>query len=190
MLRGLSVDDTRQVYQAIRRAKPGGLGEVPQADVQDQRPPAISLTEAMHLAADRDLIARQYTNDFLQVFLAATYLERGLNEHRALGEVVVRAYLQLLAEFPDSLVARKCGPEVAGQVSLRAHAVLASGQDEQYRRCLEEFDFWLRADGHRRNPGTTADLVAAGLFVLLREQRLEWPVSFYDPAPELLPPVS
>ena len=29
--------------------------------------------------------------------------------------------------------------------------------------------FGSASDGHRRNPGTTADLVAAGLFVLLRE---------------------
>ena len=31
------------------------------------------------------------------------------------------------------------------------------------------FDRWLRADGHRRNPGTTADLVAATLFAAQRD---------------------
>jgi triphosphoribosyl-dephospho-CoA synthase len=40
---------------------------------------------------------------------------------------------------------------------------------EAYERALTELDFWLRSDGHRRNPGTTADLIAAGLFVGLRE---------------------
>ena len=45
--------------------------------------------------------------------------------------------------------------------------------DDAYRSAVADFDFWLRADGHRRNPGTTADLIAAGLFVLLREGRLE-----------------
>ena len=34
---------------------------------------------------------------------------------------------------------------------------------------LQELDEWLRADGHRRNPGTTADLVAASLFAAFRE---------------------
>jgi triphosphoribosyl-dephospho-CoA synthase len=38
---------------------------------------------------------------------------------------------------------------------------------------LAELDFWLRTDGHRRNPGTTADLIAAGLFVGLRERILQ-----------------
>ena len=34
---------------------------------------------------------------------------------------------------------------------------------------IAELDAWLRADGHQRNPGTTADLVAATLFADLRE---------------------
>nr|MCS5627460.1 triphosphoribosyl-dephospho-CoA synthase [Planctomycetota bacterium] len=33
---------------------------------------------------------------------------------------------------------------------------------------LEGLDAWLREDGHRRNPGTSADLVAACLFLGLR----------------------
>ena len=33
----------------------------------------------------------------------------------------------------------------------------------------EKFDLFLRADGHRRNPGTTADMIAAILFVAFRE---------------------
>ncbi|MFN5467079.1 MAG: hypothetical protein ACK5AM_03065 [Pirellulaceae bacterium] len=32
------------------------------------------------------------------------------------------------------------------------------------------FDQWLRADGNRRNPGTTADLIAAALMVALVRQ--------------------
>jgi triphosphoribosyl-dephospho-CoA synthetase len=34
---------------------------------------------------------------------------------------------------------------------------------------LEKLDDFLRADGNRRNPGTSADLTAATLFVALRE---------------------
>jgi triphosphoribosyl-dephospho-CoA synthase len=72
-----------------------------------------------------------------------------------------------LAEYPDSLIARKCGSEIAAEASCRAAKALTLRHtfDMAYRSELAEFDAWLRADGHRRNPGTTADLVAATLFV-------------------------
>ena len=38
---------------------------------------------------------------------------------------------------------------------------------------LAGFDAWLRADGHRRNPGTTADLIAATLFAGFRDGVLD-----------------
>ena len=71
----------------------------------------------------------------------------------------------------DLLIARKCGEKTAQQAADRASNVLQSGTplEEPYERALADFDFWLRCDGHRRNPGTTADLLTAGLFVLLRD---------------------
>ena len=52
----------------------------------------------------------------------------------------------------------------------RARAVLEAGwpTTEKGRKAIVELDNWLRAEGNARNPGTTADLIAAGLFVLLR----------------------
>jgi triphosphoribosyl-dephospho-CoA synthase len=52
----------------------------------------------------------------------------------------------------------------------------ASGEDV-YQAVLADFDFWLRSDGHRRNPGTTADLITAGLFVTLWEGTLRLPLA-------------
>jgi len=180
VLGALSPKDTRGVYEAIRVARPGGLGEVEKADVQSSSEPDISLVEAMGLAADRDLIARQYVNNFEQVFLAADLMEQKAKQNVALNDSIVWAFLSLLSELPDSLIVRKCGTKVAGEVSARAAAVLSKGDMASHEAC-REFDFWLRADGHHRNPGTTADLIAAGLFVLLRDQRLNWPVRFYNP---------
>jgi triphosphoribosyl-dephospho-CoA synthase len=180
VLRNLTVEDANQVYAAIRLAQPGGLGEVAEADVNAVEAPQITLREAMALAADRDLVARQYVNDFAEVRWTADRIAASAEE-QPLGEAIVRAYLELLAAHPDSLVARKCGPEVAAQVSAGARSVLDSLRhgEEAYQACRAEFDFWLRADGHRRNPGTSADLIAAALFTLLREQRITWPVRFY-----------
>jgi triphosphoribosyl-dephospho-CoA synthase len=65
--------------------------------------------------------------------------------------------------------------EVSGAVAL----VLDAAGEETYQAMLADLDFWLRSDGHRLNPGTTADIIAAALFVLLRDRRLNWPVRFY-----------
>jgi triphosphoribosyl-dephospho-CoA synthase len=180
VLDGLTSEDTRQVYAAIKAADPGGLGKVEHADVHAEQPPAMGLKEVMTLAADRDLVARQYVDDFGEVFWTADRIAAAARR-KPLGEAIVDGYIELLAEHPDSLIARKCGLDVATAASARAASVLnarASGEAE-YRAALTEFDFWLRADGHRRNPGTSADIVAAALFVLLRKGRINWPVRFY-----------
>src|SRR5262249_39315561 len=62
----LTVDDSRAVFEAIRLANPGGLGDAPEQDVRGQ--PTLPLREVMALAADRDLVARQYANGFREVF--------------------------------------------------------------------------------------------------------------------------
>jgi triphosphoribosyl-dephospho-CoA synthase len=176
----LDVADACEAYAAIRAAQPGGLGRVDEADVNDAAAPTLTLREAMRLAADRDLVARQYVSGFAEAFWTAERIAAAAAT-APLAEAIVAGYLELLAAHPDSLVARKCGPDLAAEVSAYAAQVLESRRlgDEAYRASVADFDFWLRADGHRRNPGTSADLVAAALFVLLRERRLHWPVRFY-----------
>ena len=181
VLDSLTPEDSELVYTAIREAKPGGLGKVETGDLNADDQPAMLLLEAMQLATNRDLVARQFTNGFREVFLTADYLAAGVQDGWCLSDAIVHAFLRLLAEFPDSLIARKCGQQTADEVSLRAATALSKGVpgEKEYDRAVRELDFWLRADGHRRNPGTSADLVAGGLFVILRDQRLNWPVAFY-----------
>ncbi len=62
----LNAEDAQLVYEAIRLAQPGGMGKVEEADVTGPAP--ADLRHAMQLAADRDLIARQYTNGLADVF--------------------------------------------------------------------------------------------------------------------------
>lgn len=182
ILEQLSVEDTHLVYEAIEWARPGGLGEVDQADVNNP-PPDIPLHEAMQLAADRDLVARQYCNNFAEVLERSSLIGLGLVGGMSINDIVVRAFLGLLSDEPDSLIARKCGHEMAAEVSRRATTVLALEDPQAYDAALADFDFWLRADGNRRNPGTTADLIAAALFVVLAQGNLGWPLKFYaDPA--------
>ncbi|MCI0359255.1 MAG: triphosphoribosyl-dephospho-CoA synthase [Planctomycetaceae bacterium] len=176
VLATLTAEDCRLVYTAIRLAMPGGLGKVEEMDIAGE-PPA-DLLFAMRAAADRDLVARQYTDDFRLVLEEALpLLIAGRSSGWSLTDSIIHAHLALLARYEDSLIARKCGSPTAKQVSARAGSVLATGGpgDEAYYESLADFDFWLRADGHRRNPGTTADLVAAALFAGLRDGQIQPP---------------
>jgi triphosphoribosyl-dephospho-CoA synthase len=84
---------------------------------------------------------------------------------------VIHCQLAWLVAFPDSLISRKCGPAVAADVQQRATAVVAAGglETAEGRAAGVALDRHLRSDGNRLNPGTTADLVTACLFVALRE---------------------
>jgi triphosphoribosyl-dephospho-CoA synthase len=169
-LDGLTRGDADLAYQAIRMAQPGGLGEVPGQDVRG--PPHVTLRDAMRLASDRDLIARQYADNFSLVLEFGLLWLRGVNDfERHWERAIVDVQLEILARHSDSLILRKCGPETAAEVSRRARAVLERARSGRRGAAdaRHEFDDWLRADGNRRNPGTTADLITAILFAGFRE---------------------
>ena len=177
VLNRLNRADVSNVYEAIRLARPGGLGTVAAADVAGD--PPESLVAAMRLAADRDLVARQYSNNFAEVFgVVVPALSSGLARGWPPSMAIVHAQLTIMSRLPDSLIARKCGPAIAQQASDRAAAVLECGtpDDDSFWQAVGDFDFWLRSAGHTRNPGTTADLLAAGLFALLRDGIMQLPL--------------
>jgi triphosphoribosyl-dephospho-CoA synthase len=168
VLAKLTVADARAVYEAIRLAQPGGMGKSSEQDIANE--PTQTLREVMTLAADRDLIARQYANGFKEVLeIGLTGLLEPLNRGKDVETAIIHCQLQLLSQLPDSLIARKRGLKEAEEASRRAAAVLAG---ETTSQLLVEFDNWLCALGNQRNPGTTADLVTASLFVGLREGRI------------------
>jgi triphosphoribosyl-dephospho-CoA synthase len=171
-----TVEDARHVYHAIRLARPGGLGTVADQDVAGE--PTVTLCQAMQMAADRDLVARQYANGFHEVLHEALpHLQSSLIAGRPLETAIVFAYLTLLAKNPDTLIARKKGWDEAHAASRWANDVLAAGWPDEatgQARCAE-FDAWLRAAGHARNPGATADLIAAALFAALRNGTIALP---------------
>ncbi len=170
VLRKLTVEDARLVYQAIRLARPGGLGQAAAQDVHEE--PTWPLREVMALAADRDLVARQYADDFREVFdEGVPALARGLNDYGALEDAIIGTHLHFMADHPDSLIARKRGPAEAVEASRRARAVFEAGWPgtaDGHAACAA-LDAWLRAEGNARNPGTSADLVTASLFAALRQ---------------------
>jgi len=171
VLAELTVQDARLAYEAIRAASPAGMGVVDRHDVGEDDV-TVTLREAMDAARERDSIAREYVTDFEIVFtLGAGTLRRCWEDGAAFSDAVVTAFLTILAEVPDTLIARKNGADVAEDVSRRAAQVLAVGGSlsDQGRARLAELARELADEAHALNPGTTADFVAASLFVFLTE---------------------
>jgi triphosphoribosyl-dephospho-CoA synthase len=132
--------------------------------------PTVTLAEAMRLAAGRDGVAREYTTAFATTFeVGAPALERARADGLAWDDAVVEAFLSLLAAAPDTHVARRAGAARAAEVSRGAAAVLAAGgvRTPGGRDAVARLDAALRDPHNLANPGTTADLTAAALCVLL-----------------------
>jgi triphosphoribosyl-dephospho-CoA synthase len=163
-----TVEDAREVYAAIRLAGPGGLGRAEDQDVAAE--PTMTLREVMALAADRDGIAREYATGFETTFTrGAPALARARNAGLTWTDAVTETFLMLLAAAPDTHVARRGSRLLAEEVSARARAALDAGgvRSEAGRLAIGGMDRALRDSRNTANPGTTADLTAAAIFVVL-----------------------
>jgi triphosphoribosyl-dephospho-CoA synthase len=163
VLGGLDLEDTARVFAAIRLANPGGLGTAARYDVHGGGD--VTLIAAMAEAADRDMIAAQYGNNFHDVFttgLTAVAWAQYCSFKPPWSTIAV--YLTFLAAFPDSHIMRKHGSAAALEVQREGADMLALFQS-QGENCLANllaFDESLKA--RQRNPGTSADLTVATLF--------------------------
>ncbi len=168
VLQATTVADARDAYAAIRIAAPGGLGRADDQDVA--RDPEVTLLEAMRLAADRDDIAYEYASGFEITFTCGTpALEAARRDGLPWDDAVVETFLTLAGRRADTHIVRRGGAALAADVAERARAVLAAGgvRSEAGRRALTDWDARLRQHGNLANPGTSADLTAAAIFVVL-----------------------
>jgi triphosphoribosyl-dephospho-CoA synthase len=164
----LTVGDAREVYAAIRRARPGGLGRSDTQDVASE--PDVTLLEAMRLAAERDGIAREYATGFAVTFeRGAPTLARARGDGLSWSDAIVETYLSLLAQALDTHIVRRTGTAAAERVSLLARGALEAGgvRTAAGREAIEDMDRAMRDARNSNNPGTTADLTAAAIFVTL-----------------------
>ena len=170
VLNNLTRADSDAVYEAICVAAPRGLGDAEAEDVSAS--PTGNLVEVMTLAADRDLIAAQYATGFSLVIESASRLQ-ALNLFPDRWEsAILQLQLEVMSRHPDTDIGRKCGLAEAVESAARAGEVLDAGfpANTNGQQRFTAFDAWLREHGSLRNPGTTADLITASLFVAIREQ--------------------
>ena len=165
-----TIDDAKWMYQAIRLAGAGGMGSAPEQDLATE--PSRTLLEVMRLASGRDSVAYEYASNYDITFgHTLPMLRRARSDRLEWPDAVVESYLALLALRPDTLIARKLGATVAGEVSEQAAGVVRAGGVRTRRglEAIKAFDARLSDEHNSRNPGTTADLIAAGILVLLLE---------------------
>jgi triphosphoribosyl-dephospho-CoA synthase len=175
VLAALDIDDARAAYRAIGRAHPGGLGSAPAEDVRDA--PSVDLRAAMALAADRDLIARQYRDGFADLFALAFQaplagvacgerFDADAPPDAAAVASVQRLYLACLGGFPDSHIVRNHGERVAQTVMAAAQAWRERERAGALLDADPDFAAWdLSLKAQRINPGTSADLTVAALLL-------------------------
>jgi triphosphoribosyl-dephospho-CoA synthase len=165
ILEGLTVEDARETYRAIRETKPGGLGDAAEHDVATE--PQVTLLEAMRAAEGRDRIAWNYAHGFADVFeLGRKWLIQGRERWGDGPWAVTRVYLGFLAHLPDTLIERKFGAASAALVREEAAPIeagfTACQTPDTMTAPLMAFDRALKERG--LNPGTSADLTVATLF--------------------------
>ena len=170
----LSLEDADLTAQAIVLANPAGLGHVEENDVHAK--PSVNLFEMMSSAQEKDRIAWQYANQFLDIFDfgLATYtwaLEKWANDSNARGQnrawATTALYLGFLARQLDSHVVRKHGVIVAKQFMQEATEIyalfLAAENPKLVQKQLLIWDASLKS--RHINPGTSADLTVACLML-------------------------
>ena len=162
VLSSFTPQDGRIILDAIRIAGAGGLGDSDSMDVAVESNQGVDVLAAMTLAKSYDRIALQYAENFADLLRnVVPVVERNIRQKGDLLSGVSEAHLEILSAKVDTLIARKCGMDVAADVRKRAQAV-----DRNDAQSIADFDRFLRSRGNRLNPGTTADLIAVALFVL------------------------
>jgi triphosphoribosyl-dephospho-CoA synthase len=176
VLRDLTVADAEDAFMAIRDAAPGGLGRAAEQDVAAA--PTVSLRAAMALAAGRDRVARQYAEDYADIFgIGVPRIAAARRRGIAPAWTASLVYLDFLTRFPDSHIARKFGARTAERVRLEAEALRASLPESEAAAfpALLAFDRTLKERG--LNPGTSADLTVAALLASGLADMLKAPAS-------------
>ena len=117
----------------------------------------MTLLDVMQHSAANDMVAREWVTGF-------PLTRRGADLLKQFGpgrQAIVNTFLTHLASEPDTFIIKKHGTAVAQETMFVAREVLDG------KRSLEDFD----ADCIERgiNPGSTADIIIASIFIALGE---------------------
>ena len=157
-----TVEDAVLFYRAFSltsvRMNESDEMDVNSPDAEDQlREKNMTLYDVMDYSSRCDMVSKEWVSGFFLTRQTADFL---LGSGRG-KDAVPDAYMNLLASEEDTFVAKKFGREASLWTMETAKKVL-SGEIS-----CEEFDAMCLSKGV--NPGSTADIVIAGIFTALME---------------------
>ncbi|MFX0009211.1 MAG: triphosphoribosyl-dephospho-CoA synthase [Candidatus Hermodarchaeota archaeon] len=171
-----TIEDTINLYKAIRICKPGGLGTIDKYDIYNQnsfeqlREDKITLKKIFQLSMDYDLISKEYATGFsIIIDKGVPYLFNTFIQTNNINETVVNTFLYILSEYPDTLIIRKVGKKSAQDVSNLALNILKHKgiTSKKGLRLALKYDKKIQKKNGLLNPGTTADILAGVIFCAL-----------------------
>lgn len=139
----------------------------------------LTLPDVMKAGTSHDGIARELVGGFERTFEAAAVLAAW--NGGSLERQIAATHLFLLGQEPDTLVVRAHDEAVAADVATQAATLSVDprAETQRAREGLNGFDW----DGVREfaadlvssdiNPGTTADILAGGIFIALTREAIQ-----------------
>ncbi|WP_407453070.1 triphosphoribosyl-dephospho-CoA synthase [Methanobrevibacter sp.] len=164
-----SVDDACDLYDAINIADAGGMGDQDEYDVasdnakNELRENNQTMYDVLKISAPWDMLAHEMTSDMPAVFEIGYPTYYKLVQEKSKNEACVLTFLTILSQVPDTLISRKYGSDEALKISMMTRDLLNLKDESDFGERLKEFDDFLFKNKY--NPGTTADLTAASIFV-------------------------
>jgi len=171
-----TVDDTIDLYEAIKICNPGGLGKIEKYDIYDEdsliniKKDKINLKKIFEISKDYDSISFEYSQGFSIILeVGLPYYFKKFNSTKDINTTTVDTFLKILSEYPDTLIIRKSSLSDALSVSREASEILKYGgiSSEIGFKLNEKLDLKLHKQKGIMNPGTTADLLAGVILCAL-----------------------
>ena len=177
VMNNTSVSDACDLYDAINIADAGGMGDQDEYDVtsndakEELKKNNQSMFDVLKISAPWDMLAREMTSDMPVVFEIGYPTYHKFKKEKSQNDACILTFLTILSQVPDTLISRKYGSDEALKISMMTRDLLKLKDSSDFNERLEEFDDYLFKNKY--NPGTTADLTAASIFVSYLKSNFE-----------------
>ncbi|MDV0445507.1 2-(5''-triphosphoribosyl)-3'-dephosphocoenzyme-A synthase [Methanimicrococcus sp. At1] len=149
------------------------------AAIEKIRLEEIPLFDIMAMGAARDMVAAEWVNGFEKSLLFAEKLRKNKDRFEAhpekcfksvINSAVVYTFLEFLARYPDTFIVTKYDEKKARKVQKEAAEILKKSKKSDLKKIIPDIQklddkLWK----NKINPGSLADIAAAGIFIALSE---------------------